>query len=73
LAALPSHPAPACNTRPLAPHHAFPLAQVARRAFSAAKEAFPGIGKIKYDPTSKASDLTFKHYDAKKVIMGKVR
>jgi len=34
------------------------------------KEAFPGIGKIRYDPSSK-DVLTFKHYDAKKVIMGR--
>ena len=39
------------------------------RAFSS--EFFPGIGKIQYDPASKATDLTFKHYNADEVIMGK--
>jgi len=33
-------------------------------------EAFPGIGKIQYDPKSK-DPLTFKHYNADEVVEGK--
>ncbi len=37
------------------------------------QEHFPGISKIKYEGPNSRNALAFKHYDAKAVVLGKVR